>query len=118
MEDPVAAAEWYVAHLGMTIKRFPYTLPKDWRPENWSASYTAAEGTKIDLQTAFPISGTPATPIVRVERADRLRIGRVLDLGAAGVMVPQVQTVDEARLLAASLRYQPGGIREIGRAHV
>lgn len=65
------------------------------------------------LPMLHAISSTPATPIVRVERADRLRIGRVLDLGAAGVMVPQVQTVEEARLLAASLRYQPGGIRGI-----
>ncbi|MFO1539500.1 MAG: HpcH/HpaI aldolase family protein [Chloroflexota bacterium] len=54
-----------------------------------------------------------AAPLVRVERADRLRIGRALDLGAAGVMVPQVQSVAEAELLGAALRYQPGGSRGI-----
>ncbi len=48
--------------LGMTIKRFPYTLPTDWRPESWSAGYVSSAGAKIELLTAFPISGTPGTP--------------------------------------------------------
>ena len=48
--------------LGMTIKSFPYVLPKDWRPESWSAGYTSSAGARIDLLTAFPISGSAATP--------------------------------------------------------
>ena len=47
--------------LGMTIKSYPYTLPKDWRPQRWSAGYTTSEGAKVDLLTAFPVSGTPGT---------------------------------------------------------
>ncbi len=58
-------------------------------------------------------AGGGAAALVRVERADRLRIGRALDMGAHGIMVPQVQAVDEARLLGAALRYQPSGVRGI-----
>jgi hypothetical protein len=47
--------------LGLTVKTYPYTLPKDWRPDSWNASYTAADGRKIELLTVFPVSGTPGT---------------------------------------------------------
>lgn len=47
--------------LGLSVKTYPYTLPKDWRPQHWSASYVAAGGAKIDLLTVFPVSGTPGT---------------------------------------------------------
>jgi 2-dehydro-3-deoxyglucarate aldolase/4-hydroxy-2-oxoheptanedioate aldolase len=59
------------------------------------------------------VQGTGATPIVRVERTERLRVGRALDLGAMGIMAPQVSGAEEARRLAAYLRYQPGGERGI-----
>lgn len=59
------------------------------------------------------VQGTGATPLVRVERTDRLRIGRALDLGAMGIMAPQVSGPDEARQVASFLRYQPGGQRGI-----
>ena len=57
--------------------------------------------------------GTGATPIVRVERTERLRVGRALDMGAMGIMAPQVSGADEARQLASFLRYQPAGQRGI-----
>ncbi len=47
--------------LGLAVKTYPYVLPKDWRPESWSMSYASSSGAKIDLATAFPISGTPGT---------------------------------------------------------
>ena len=50
--------------LGLSIKTYPFTLPSDWRPQSWSASYTAATASnsaKIDLTTVFPVSGTKAT---------------------------------------------------------
>jgi 4-hydroxy-2-oxoheptanedioate aldolase len=65
------------------------------------------------LPMLLACKGTPATPIVRVESAARARIGRVLDLGAAGVMVPQVRSAAEAADVAAWLRYQPGGQRGV-----
>jgi 4-hydroxy-2-oxoheptanedioate aldolase len=59
------------------------------------------------------MQGTAATPIVRVERTDRLRVGRALDMGAMGIMAPQVSGAEEARTFASYLRYQPAGQRGI-----
>ena len=53
------------------------------------------------------------TTVVRVQWNDPNIVKRVLDLGAEGVMVPGVRTVDEARQAVASLRYPPEGIRGI-----
>src|SRR4030095_3338080 len=49
------------ARLGLKVESFPYALPRDWRPHSWAASYTTANGNKIDLATAFPVSGTKGT---------------------------------------------------------
>jgi 2-dehydro-3-deoxyglucarate aldolase/4-hydroxy-2-oxoheptanedioate aldolase len=42
-----------------------------------------------------------------------LRIGRALDLGAAGIMLPQLQDADGVREATAYLRYPPVGQRGI-----
>ena len=49
------------ARLGLKVESFPYVLPKDWRPQSWNASYTTSNGSKIELVTAFPVSGTKGT---------------------------------------------------------
>ncbi len=82
-------------------------------------------GTDADLlpqlaavQAAAQIPGSApdqprATALVRVEQATRLRIGRALDLGAEGVMVPQVNDAATAREIVSWLRYPPAGIRGV-----
>jgi 4-hydroxy-2-oxoheptanedioate aldolase len=57
--------------------------------------------------------GTNATPLVRVEVGARPRVGRVLDLGAQGVMVPQVHSAADALDMTRWLRTQPAGERGI-----
>jgi len=52
--------------------------------------------------------------LVRVDRNDPSDIGRALDLGAAGVMVPMIETVEDARKAAAAFKYGPGGTRSYG----
>ena len=47
--------------LGLTVEHFPYVLPTDWRPTDWSASYTASDGAMIQLTTAFPVARTRLT---------------------------------------------------------
>lgn len=54
-----------------------------------------------------------APPIVRIAWNDPILFKRVLDLGAAGIMVPYVNTAAEARQVAQSMRYQPEGIRGV-----
>lgn len=48
---------------------------------------------------------------VRVESLERIRVGRVLDLGVAGVMMPRVTDAAEAARVARWGRYPPDGER-------
>jgi 2-keto-3-deoxy-L-rhamnonate aldolase RhmA len=51
--------------------------------------------------------------IVRVESAERIRMGHVLDLGVAGVMLPRLNTPDEVREALRHLWYPPQGDRGV-----
>src|SRR5579862_5336227 len=55
------------------------------------------------------LGGTPA--VVRVPWTDPPTIMRVLDFGAPGVLVPMVNTPEDAAAAAAAMRYPPEGIR-------
>lgn len=57
--------------------------------------------------------------VVRVASCDEAAIKRVLDLGAAGVIVPQVNTSQQAADVIRFARYAPAGSRGVGlaRAH-
>lgn len=58
--------------------------------------------------------GTATTPLVRVPANDAVLIKPVLDLGAAGVIVPLVRTADDVRRAVAACHYPPEGIRGFG----
>lgn len=62
---------------------------------------------------AAGIYNTPA--IVRIAWNEAPRFKRVLDLGAAGIMVPYVTSADEAKQASLSMRYPPEGIRGVAR---
>ena len=51
--------------------------------------------------------------VVRSQSAERLRVGRALDLGAEGVMLPQLKSIDEVREAVSYLRYPPVGQRGV-----
>jgi 4-hydroxy-2-oxoheptanedioate aldolase len=70
------------------------------------------ESDMFDMLRALTISGTPT--FVRVSQADHAEIGRALDGGAHGVVVPQIGSVDEAEMVARACRYAPAGARSIG----
>lgn len=57
--------------------------------------------------------------IVRVPAADEVPIKKVLDLGAAGIIVPQVNSAEQAEAVVRYARYSPEGARGVGlaRAH-
>jgi 4-hydroxy-2-oxoheptanedioate aldolase len=59
------------------------------------------------------IESTPAAPIVRIAWNDPVLFKRVLDLGPSGIMVPYVQSPEEARRAVAAMRYPPLGIRGV-----
>ncbi|UVI30634.1 HpcH/HpaI aldolase family protein [Paenibacillus spongiae] len=55
--------------------------------------------------------------IIRVPDASRMSILRALDLGAAGVQVPQVYSADEVREIVDKAKYPPHGSRGLTYAH-
>lgn len=55
-----------------------------------------------------------AVPFARVAYNEPWMINRVLDLGAAGVIVPLVNTAEEARRAVSACRYPPHGVRSYG----
>lgn len=63
--------------------------------------------------------GLGVAPMVRVPRSDYAYLARALDIGCAGVMVPMVNSADEARQIVEACRYPPVGRRgaAFGFAH-
>ncbi len=58
--------------------------------------------------------GSMTTPLVRVAWNDPVLIKPVLDVGAAGVIVPLIRTADDARRAVSACKYPPEGIRGYG----
>lgn len=58
-----------------------------------------------------------AAPVVRIAWNEAPRFKRVLDQGAAGIMVPYVNTAEEARAAAAAMRYPPDGVRGVAMSN-
>jgi len=54
-----------------------------------------------------------ATPVVRAAWNDTVLIKRILDLGAQSLVLPYVQTVEEAERAVAAVRYPPKGVRGV-----
>lgn len=53
----------------------------------------------------------PCAPLVRIPANDSAWVKRVLDAGAEGVMVPAVNTAEEAAAAVAACHYAPRGVR-------
>lgn len=64
-------------------------------------------------------SGIGVEPMVRVPRGEYHFIARSLDVGARGVMVPMVESREQATAIAEAMRYPPQGRRgaAFGFAH-
>lgn len=55
----------------------------------------------------------PTTPIVRPDWNDTVKIKRLLDLGVPGLLLPMVETIEEAEAAVAATRYPPKGVRGV-----
>jgi 4-hydroxy-2-oxoheptanedioate aldolase len=64
------------------------------------------------ITTAIKHAG--ATPLARVRYAHPADIGRPLDLGCEGVIVPNVDSAEQATTVAGACRYPPVGYRSAG----
>lgn len=72
----------------------------------------------IDYERTVAIAAalrqSTATPLVRVPWNEPGIIGKVLDAGAMGVVIPMVNTAAEAEAAVAAVRYPPRGRRSYG----
>ncbi len=79
--------------------------------------YVDMEHSPVSLETTSVLciaaSGAGITPLVRVPAIDGGWIGRVLDGGARGVIVPHVERVDEAEAIVRQAKFPPVGKRSV-----
>lgn len=73
-------------------------------------------GIETAAQMFAVIAATGTAPLVRVPWNTAENIKRVLDCGAAGIVVPMVNTRAEAEAAVAAAKYPPRGIRSVGGA--
>jgi 2-dehydro-3-deoxyglucarate aldolase/4-hydroxy-2-oxoheptanedioate aldolase len=70
-------------------------------------------GTESELLAQINAVGERTAALVRPPSGERLRVGRALDLGAAGIMIPRLDRVDDVAEALSFLRFPPGGVRGI-----
>lgn len=72
-------------------------------------------GYDAQMRALLAVAAGGSTPFARVSENSAAEIGRVLDAGARGVIVPLVNSAAEARVAARAARYPTsGGIRSYG----
>ncbi len=93
-----------------------------------SIAHTAGfDSVYIDMEhSSFPLEAAGqiclacnhlgVTPLVRVPGPDPAFIARVLDSGAMGVIIPDVQTADTARAAVSAVKHAPLGTRSLAGA--
>ena len=77
--------------------------------------HTAIDVSEV-LRLVIAIEGRGAVPLVRLAWNDPIQCKAVLDSGAAGVIVPMVNTRADAELAVKAAKYPPLGFRGIGLA--
>ncbi|HXI67529.1 MAG TPA: aldolase/citrate lyase family protein, partial [Steroidobacteraceae bacterium] len=58
----------------------------------------------------------PAQPVVRTASSDAVLLKQYLDIGAQTLLVPMVDSAEQAQRIVAATRYPPAGIRGVGSA--
>jgi len=86
-------------------------LPFDW----FMFDMEHAPLTIRDIEVLLmPLRGSDIVPLVRVPWNDFVVIKQVLDLGVQGVLIPWVNTREEAERAVKAMKYPPEGIRGVG----
>ncbi len=68
----------------------------------------------VTIHTFMALAAGKAVPMARVARNDYTLIGKLLDEGALGIVVPMVHTTSDAEASANACRYPPKGTRSWG----
>lgn len=69
---------------------------------------------RMAMEAAIGLLPPDVPAIVRTAQNTAFAVGEALDAGAEGVLVPLVETAEEARAAASFVRYPPHGIRSGG----
>jgi 4-hydroxy-2-oxoheptanedioate aldolase len=85
----------------------------DWLLIDGEHAPNDVRSTLAALQAVAPYR---AQPVVRAVRGEVSLIKQLLDIGVQNLLVPMVDTPDQARLIVSATRYPPGGIRGVGSA--
>ena len=71
-------------------------------------------GGEEQVRDVVPAAGAYGVPtVVRVETDTRIRMGRVLDNGAAGIMLPRIDSAAQLEQALTHLRFPPRGDRGV-----
>ena len=93
-------------------------IPEILAPAGFDWLCVDMEHTSINLNELVPliisIENQKMSPIVRVGENDPNLIKRVMDVGAHGVIVPNINSPEEAEQAVKSVKYPPTGSRGVG----
>lgn len=128
MRDTPAASLHEAWASGRAARNAWLTIP-DAHLAEMVAARGVTEAVTLDLQHGLFDHGTAvhairaiaahgAAPLVRLPGTDPAWIGYALDAGAAGVIAPMVESVEDAETLVAACRYPPKGRRSHGPTRV
>jgi len=84
----------------------------DWLFCDWEHGHHDPRSLQLIVQAVE----NKCAPIIRVPDNYRVWISKALDTGAAGLIIPHVDGIDDARKAVASAKYPPLGVRSIGVA--
>lgn len=70
----------------------------------------------VMLSQLQAVAAYPVEPVVRIPIGDTVLIKQYLDIGARSLLVPMVESADQAAALVQATRYPPHGIRGVGSA--
>lgn len=74
-----------------------------------------APNTLPSIQTQLQaVAAYTTAPVVRAVSHDPVLIKQLLDIGTQTLMIPMVETAEQARALVRAMRYPPHGIRGVG----
>src|ERR1700712_771961 len=60
------------------------------------------------------LQGSPSEPVVRLPVGETWMIKQALDIGARTLLIPMVDSAEQAEMLVRAVRYPPHGVRGMG----
>lgn len=103
----------WIASGSATVAELLGVSGPDWVLIDTEHSAQSLEGIVAQLRA---LESAPTFTVVRAPSKDLLELGRLLDAGVRGLMVPMVESADDARDVVAATRYPPYGRRGVGGA--